>query len=162
MKTIIAVILLLIMWATIPQSHAITPDEFAAAKGPVTHCYVQRDSIGDVKQTIWLRYGSAVKSPLGMSREVRGDLQPVDDPASTFPIFGSASLYLLTETGRPEVRMFLQQWGGSHVNMVYFQEQSGQPDAWEQAACPPSPAASKSKRAASAMSAPAVPFDPVR
>jgi len=161
MKTIVAVMLLIIMLATIPQSHAITPDEFAAAKGPITHCYVQRDSDGIVRQVVWVRYGAAVKSPLGMSREVRGDIQPVDDPASTFPIFGSASLYLLTETGQPEVRMFLQQYGGNNTNMVYFNAQSGLPDAWEQAACPPSPASSQ-KRAASALSAPTVAFAPVQ
>lgn len=135
--------------AIIPAlASAITPDEFMAGKGPVTHCYVQRDSLGDVKQIVWLRYGAAVKSPLGMSREVRGDLQPVDDTSLTFPIFGSASLYLLTSTGQPEVRMFLQQYGGNNTNMVYFSAQSGQPDAWEQAACPTSPASS-SKRSAS-------------
>lgn len=156
MKTTIAVILLLIMWATIPQSHAITPDEFAAAKGPVTHCYVQRDSLGDVKQIVWLRYGAAVKSPLGMSREVRGDLQPVDDPSLTFPIFGSASLYTLTSTGQPEVRMFLQQFGGDGTNMVFFNAQSGIPDAWEQAGCP-----SSAKRSTAA-SVPAAPFESVR
>ena len=148
--------------AIIPAlASAITPDEFMAGKGPVTHCYVQRDSTGDVKQVIWARYGAPVKSPLGMSREVRGDLQPVDDPSLTFPIFGSASLYLLTETGLPEIRVFLQQWGGSYVNVVYFQAQSGQADAWEMAACPPSPA-SKDKRTANALSAPTVEFEPVR
>lgn len=140
---------------------AITPDEFEAAKGPVTHCYVQRDSIGEVRQVAWVRYGAPVKSPLGMSREVRGDLQPVDDPSLTFPIFGSASLYLHTSTGRPEIRVFLQQWGGANVNVVYFQAQSGQPDAWEQAGCPPSPASS-AKRATSALSAPTVTFEAVR
>lgn len=160
MKTIVAVMLLIIMWATIPRSHAITPDEFSSAKGPVTHCYVQRDSLGEIKQVVWARYGAPVRSPLGMSREVRGDLQPVDDPASTFPIFGSASLYLLTETGRPEVRMFLQQYGGNNTNMMYFSAQSGLPDAWEQAGCPPSPASSQ-KRAASA-GTPAAQFGAVR
>lgn len=154
MKTIIAVILLLIMWATIPQSHAITPAQFAAP-GAATICYVQRDSLGEIKHVIWARYGAPVRSPLGMSREVRGDLQPVDDPASTFPIFGSASLYLLTSTGQPEVRMFLQQFGGDGTNMVFFGAQSGIPDAWEQVGCP-----SSAKRAAAAV-VPAAPFEPV-
>lgn len=155
MKTIIAVILLLIMWATIPQSQAITVEQFQTNK-VLKLCYVQRDSLGEIKHVIWARYGAPVKSPLGMSREVRGDLQPVDDPSLTFPIFGSASMYLLTSTGQPEVRMFLQQFGGDGTNMVFFGAQSGIPDAWEQVGCP-----SSAKRAASA-GTPAAQFEAVR
>lgn len=162
MKLIIAIALLLLMWATIPPSHAITPEQMAS-KGPITLCYVSRWDGGEIAQVMQVHYGPPKYSEFSQSwsRAVRGDYQPLYDPSITSPISGAASTYLNTATGNPETRMFILQFSGTpgvETNMVYFNAQTGQPDAWEQIPCP----SSAKKRASTAFRAnPAIGFGKV-
>jgi hypothetical protein len=113
---------------------AITPDEFVST-GPLDACYVQRDSHGEDKQVISVRYWRAYRTPLGYRRDVSGDMQPTYEPQSTYPLFGVASMYTNTNSGLPDIRlnMSMRIPPNTTENVVYFNSWSS--PAWERIDC---------------------------
>jgi hypothetical protein len=116
------------------SAYAITPDEFVSP-GPLDVCYVQRDSHGEEKQVISVRYARPYRTPLGYRRDVSGDMQPTYEPQSTYPLFGVASMYTLTTSGLPDIRLNLSMRipPSATENVVYFNDWSA--PAWERIDC---------------------------
>jgi len=126
---------LVTLLAILPLSaNAITSAEFVENR-KVEKCYVQRDSRGDIRQVIYARYGKPEKTPLGWSREVRGDMQPTDAPQATAPLYGVASYYTLTTDGAVRIQLNLSMRIGPVTNnMVYFFDDPAL-ESWEALPC---------------------------
>jgi hypothetical protein len=145
MKTIAILLFLLLLLATVVPAHAITPEEFQT-NGAIDACYVQMDSHGSVKQVISVRYGRPYRTPLGYRRDVSGDMQPTDEPQSTYPLYGVASMYLHTTSGEPDIRLNVSMRIPPNAtdNVLYFNAWSN--PAWERADCGMTAAARGSSR----------------
>jgi hypothetical protein len=62
-------------------------------------------------------------------------MQPTYEPQSTYPLFGVASMYTLTTSGLPDIRMNLSMRipPNATENVVYFNEWSA--PAWARIDC---------------------------
>jgi hypothetical protein len=134
MKTIAILLFLLLLLATVVPAHAITPEEFET-NGAIDACYVQRDSLGETKQVISVRYARPYKTPLGYRRRIEGDMQPTYEPQSTYPLYGVASMYLHTTSGEPDIRLNVSMRIPPNAtdNVIYFRSWSA--PAWERVDC---------------------------
>lgn len=133
MKLIAAIVFLLLMWSTIPPSHAIDLESFRSNKGAVERCYEWPDDPHHRRTLI--KYRAPSKDQFGfVHRLVDGWERNWTDSGGDHPtlLYGSAVLFPINDGEYDLVQMRLTRtFPGSDVNddVWYFDDHAGRVSA---------------------------------